>query len=90
MRRRVQPVRGDARAAFVYAVPDTISVDAAGLLEPLSVGVWGCLRAQVAASGGVDLDSMVTGHYGLKDVEAALTASRSDPTIVKAIVRPGD
>jgi hypothetical protein len=25
----------------------------------------------------VDLDSMVTGHYGLQDVEAALTASRS-------------
>jgi hypothetical protein len=33
---------------------------------------------------------MVTGHYGLHDVEAALTASRSDPTTIKAIVRPGD
>jgi L-iditol 2-dehydrogenase len=208
-------------AAFVYPVPDTISDDAAGLLEPLSVGVWACRRSQVApgstvlvtgagpigliaaqtaraygadavtvtdvnphrlrlaeklglgtidvsqtsladagvepdvllecsgnaratwdavstmaragrvvlvgmggdevrlplayvqdrelmitgafryantwptaiqlvASGRVDLDSMVTGHYGLHDVEAALTASRSDPTSVKAIVRPGD
>ena len=44
---------------------------------------------QLAASGRVDLDSMVTGHYALDDVEAALTASRSDPTTVKAIVRPG-
>jgi L-iditol 2-dehydrogenase len=45
---------------------------------------------QLVASGRVDLDSIVTGHYGLDDVEAALTASRSDPTTVKAIVRPGD
>ena len=45
---------------------------------------------QLVASGRVDLDSMVTGHYGLHDVEAALTASRSDPTTVKAIVRPAD
>ena len=45
---------------------------------------------QLVASGRVDLDALVTGHYGLHDVEAALTASRSDPTTVKAIVRPGD
>jgi len=208
-------------AAFVRAVPDSISDDAAGLLEPLSVGVWACLRAHVgpgstvlvtgagpigliaaqtaraygadtvtvtdvnphrlrlaeelglgtidvsqvhlpdvalepevllecsgnaratwdavsavaragrvvlvgmggdtvelplshvqdreltitgafryantwpiaiglAASGRVDLDSLVTGHYGLEDVETALTAARRDPTTVKAIVRPGD
>jgi hypothetical protein len=38
----------------------------------------------------VDLDAMVTGHLGLHDVEAALTASRSDPRPVKVIVRPGD
>lgn len=48
------------------------------------------IAIQLAASGRVDLDSMVTGHYGLDDVEAALTASRSDPTTVKAIVRPGE
>jgi L-iditol 2-dehydrogenase len=208
-------------AAFVYAVPDRISDDAAALLEPLSVGVWACQRAQVVpgtkvlvtgagpigliaaqtaraygadsvtvtdvnphrlqlaqtlglepldvsrtsladaglepdvllecsgngratwdavgvtaragrvvlvgmggdtvqlplshvqdreltitgafryantwptaiglvASGRVDLDAVVTGHYGLSDVEAALTAARSDPRVVKAIVRPGD
>ena len=33
---------------------------------------------------------MVTGHYGLDDVETALTASRDDPTTMKAIVRPGE
>lgn len=48
------------------------------------------IAIQLAASGRVDLDSMVTGHYGLADVEAALIASRSDPTTVKAVIRPWD
>jgi L-iditol 2-dehydrogenase len=37
----------------------------------------------------VDLDSLVTDHFGLDDVEQALTAARRDPTTVKAVVRPG-
>lgn len=45
---------------------------------------------QLAASGRVDLDAMVTGHFGLSDVEAALTASRDDPTSIKSVVRPGE
>jgi L-iditol 2-dehydrogenase len=44
----------------------------------------------LTAAGRVDLDAMVTGHYGLAEVESALTAARSDPTVVKAIVRPRD
>ena len=43
----------------------------------------------LAASGRVDLDVLVTGHYGLDEVEQALTASRRDPATVKAMVRPG-
>lgn len=31
---------------------------------------------------------MVTGHFGLADVERAPTASRSDPTAIKVMVRP--
>jgi L-iditol 2-dehydrogenase len=42
----------------------------------------------LAASGAVDLDGLVTGHYRLDDVEQALTAPRRDPTTVKAVVRP--
>jgi len=34
--------------AFVFAVPDSVSDDAAALLEPLSVGVWACRRGGVA------------------------------------------
>lgn len=41
----------------------------------------------LAASGRVDLDSMVTGHFGLDEVEKALTAE-TDPESIKSIVRP--
>ncbi len=44
---------------------------------------------QLAASGRVDLDGLVTGHYGLDEVETALTAAKSDPSAIKVIVRPG-
>ena len=47
------------------------------------------MTIRLAASGRVDLDSMVTGHYGLDDVESALTAAKDDPTAIKAIIRPG-
>jgi L-iditol 2-dehydrogenase len=42
----------------------------------------------LAASGRVDLDALVTGHYGLGDVEQALTAGTRDPESVKVLVRP--
>ncbi len=45
---------------------------------------------ELVASGRVDLDSMVTGHFGLDDAEAALTAVHDDPASMKVIVRPGD
>ena len=44
----------------------------------------------LTASGQVDLDAVVTGHYGLDHVRDALTASRRDPATVKAIVRPNE
>ncbi|MGV9304078.1 NAD(P)-dependent alcohol dehydrogenase [Nonomuraea sp. NPDC004354] len=42
----------------------------------------------LAASGRVRLDDLVTGHYGLAEVEKALTAGSRDPDLVKAVVRP--
>ncbi|MGP4019689.1 NAD(P)-dependent alcohol dehydrogenase [Saccharopolyspora sp. 5N708] len=38
---------------FAYPVPDTISEDAAGLLEPLSVGVWACRKGRVGPGSRV-------------------------------------
>jgi L-iditol 2-dehydrogenase len=42
----------------------------------------------LAADGRVDLDAIITGHYGLEDAEAALRAGREDQTAVKVMVMP--
>ncbi len=42
----------------------------------------------LVASGQVDLAPLVTGHFGLADAEAALTAARTDPTALKSVVQP--
>ena len=51
-------------------------------------GTWPAAIA-LAAAGRVDLDGLVTGHYGLDQVEQALTAARRDPATLKPVVRPG-
>ncbi|MEU7854219.1 NAD(P)-dependent alcohol dehydrogenase [Nonomuraea sp. NPDC049141] len=50
-------------------------------------GTWPAAIA-LAAAGRVQLDALVTGHFGLADVEQALTAGTRDPKLVKAVVRP--
>jgi L-iditol 2-dehydrogenase len=42
----------------------------------------------LAASGRVDLEAIVTGHYPLDETEAALRAGLEDPANVKAVVHP--
>jgi len=42
----------------------------------------------LAASGRVQLDRLVTGHYGLDQVREALTAARADARTIKPIVQP--
>ena len=68
-RRRVRRVRRRARQ-FAHPVPDSLSDDAAALLEPLSVGVWACRK------GGVGAGLPGAGHrrraVGLVGVQTAL------------------
>jgi L-iditol 2-dehydrogenase len=42
----------------------------------------------LAASGRVQLDRLVTGHYGLDQVADALSVTRTDPHAVKPMVVP--
>ncbi len=42
----------------------------------------------LAASGKVNLDAIVTGHYSLDQAEEALQAGRRDPGSIKAVVVP--
>lgn len=44
---------------------------------------------ELVASGRVVLGALVTGHFGLHEVEAALTSTRSDPATIKPVVTPG-
>lgn len=43
--------------AFAHSVPDSVSDDAAALMEPLSVGVWACRKGEV----GIGTRVLVTG-----------------------------
>jgi L-iditol 2-dehydrogenase len=43
---------------------------------------------ELVATGRVDVEAIVTGHYPLDDAEKALQASRQDPRSVKAVVVP--
>ncbi|MBB3082403.1 NAD(P)-dependent alcohol dehydrogenase [Geodermatophilus sabuli] len=56
-------------SAFAHPVPESISDDAAALLEPLSVGIWACRKGGVSAGSRV----LVTGAgpIGLVSVQAA-------------------
>jgi L-iditol 2-dehydrogenase len=47
------------------------------------------IAIELVSSGRIDLDGMVTGHFGLRDVEMALK-STSDPTTLKSVVKPGE
>lgn len=57
------------RADFAHPVPDGISDEAAGLLEPLSVGVWACTKARVGPGSRVLITG--AGPIGLVAAQAA-------------------
>ncbi len=61
---------------FAHAVPDTLSDDAAGLIEPLSVAVWANQKAHVGAGSSVLVAG--AGPIGLlvAQVASALAAAR--------------
>jgi L-iditol 2-dehydrogenase len=62
--------------AFAHAVPDSVSDEAAALLEPLSVGVWACRKGAVGPGSRV----LVTGAgpIGLVCVQVARACGASE------------
>jgi L-iditol 2-dehydrogenase len=64
---------------FAHPVPDELSDDAAALLEPLSVGLWACRKAEVTAGSRV----LVTGAgpVGLVAAQCALALGASEVTV---------
>ena len=69
---------------FAHPVPDSISDDAAALLEPLSVGVWACRKGEV----GLGMSLLIAGA-GPVGLMTALVARASGATrIVLSDVNP--
>ena len=91
----IRAVRPAGHVALVGMGADEISLPV-GLVQGRELTVTGTFRyantyptaIALAASGRIDLDGMVTGHFGLEDVEAALT-QEGNPNAMKVIVRPG-
>ncbi len=71
-------------AAFVHPVPDAVSDDAAGLLEPLSVGVWACRRGGVTGGSRV----LVTGAGPIGLVTAQVARAHGATEVVVTDVNP--
>ncbi len=93
-----EAIRTVARAGHVVLVgmgPDEIPLPLS-YVQDRELVVTGAFRyantwptaIALAAGGDVELDALVTGHYGLDEVEDALTAARRDPATVKPVVRP--
>jgi len=70
--------------AFAHPVPDTLSDDAAALLEPLSVGVWAALKGRVTAGSRVLVNG--AGPIGLVSAQCALAFGATE--VVVADVNP--
>jgi L-iditol 2-dehydrogenase len=56
--------------AFAHPVPDSLSDDAAAMLEPLSVGIWACRKGRVEPGTTVLVNG--AGPIGLLAAQAAL------------------
>jgi L-iditol 2-dehydrogenase len=91
----IRAVRPGGSVVLVGMGPDELALPFS-VLQARELTITGTFRyantwpaaIALAASGRVDLDSLVTGEYSLTDAEGALTAGRDSHTI-KAVVRPG-
>ena len=63
-------------ADFAHPIPDSISDDGAGLIEPLSVGVWACGKANIGIGSRVLIAG--AGPIGLMNVQVAKAAGASE------------
>jgi L-iditol 2-dehydrogenase len=90
-------LRGGARAVVVGMSSESHTPVPLSLLQRREIELTGTFRyantypaaIALASSGAVHLDELVTGHYGLAQVQAALQAGRRDPLAVKPVVLPG-
>jgi L-iditol 2-dehydrogenase len=91
----IMRLRPAGTAVVVGMGPDEISVPL-GYIQPREITLTGTFRyantypaaIALAANGQVDLETIITSHYGLQDAEEALQASKKNPADVKPMVIP--
>ena len=66
-------------ADFAHPVPATVSDDAAGLMEPLSVAIWACTKAGVGPGSRVLIAG--AGPIGLVNLQVALARGATQVTV---------
>lgn len=74
----------EVRADLAFALPDSVSDDAAALLEPLSVGLWATGKAGLAPGGSV----LIAGAGPIGLVTAQVARARGVATIVVSDIAP--
>jgi L-iditol 2-dehydrogenase len=67
------------RQDFAYPIPDSLSDEAAGLLEPLSVGVWACRKSRVSPGTRVLITG--AGPIGLVATQTARAFGASEVVV---------
>lgn len=93
----LRALRPAGRAVLVGMAADPDVSIPVGAIQNKELTVTGTFRYAgvypaaigMARQGGVNLARLGTHEFGLDDVEAALTASAKDPSVIKPIVRPG-
>ena len=93
----IRSLKPAGRVVVVGMSPETEVSVPLSYLQRREISLTGSFRyagtypaaIELAASGGVDLDALVTSHYALEETEEALRAPAEDPANVKPMIIPG-
>lgn len=94
VRSGIKALRGNGVAVIVGMGDEDMSLPV-GTITAREISVTGIFRytntwpaaIELVASGQIDLDSLVTGHYGLDDVEEAIKVD-TEPQTLKSVITP--
>ena len=93
----IEALRPAGTAVLVGMGPEPTAEIALSVIQNRELWLTGTFRyantypaaIELAARGRVDVEALITGHYGLDDTETALLAGRDDAASIKVMVHPG-
>jgi L-iditol 2-dehydrogenase len=92
----IQALRPAGTAVIVGMGPGATAELPLALIQTSELWLTGTFRyantyptaISLAATGRVDVEAIITGHYGLEETEDALTVGHRDDTAIKVMVHP--